>query len=162
MYPLLNNAYTVPIVTFILSLGTWSEKSLPKEAGLFKSISNGRLGTWALDDAGKVFYQQDDEWKMSSTQPLEQISVGKNAVWGVSSDGGVWKSDESSGSMIWSKVDGNLKQISASDNGNVWGTSAGGKVMRREHEEWKPVAGGWSIKLFFPSCSCQIAAYLFH
>ena len=132
-----------------MNVGTWSEKSLPKEAGTLKSISNGRLGTWALDDAGKVFHQQGDEWKMSSNQPLEQISVGKNAVWGVASDGGVWKSDDSSGSMKWGKVDGKLKQISASENGHVWGTSTDGKVMRREHDEWKPVAGWWIIRLFF-------------
>ena len=100
---------------------TWTQLSLPESVNSLKSISSGGLGTWGLGDGGQVLQYKDDGWEVTSTQSLEQISVGKDVLWGVSSDGGVWKGEYSSGSMKWSKVDGNLKQISASDNDHVWG-----------------------------------------
>ena len=43
--------------------------------------------------------------------------------------------------MKWDKVDGKLKQISVSDNGHVWGTSANGRIWRWENNRWKQVGG---------------------
>ena len=121
--------------------GAWTKTSLPQGVNSLKSISSGALGVWGLGDGGQVLHYKDDRWELSSTQSLEQISVGKDALWGVTSGYEVWKGEQSSGIIQWSRVHGVLKQISASESGQVWGTNANGRIWRLKGDQWEQIPG---------------------
>ncbi|MCK4651298.1 hypothetical protein KAT08_03955 [Candidatus Babeliales bacterium] len=88
-------------------------------------------------------FHQDFE-EVSGAQ-LKQFSVGKNYVWGINSEGEIFKSNnitDKKTKTFFSKIEGpKLKQISVGYDDSVWGISEKGEIYRYNNKKWKKIRG---------------------
>merc|ERR1711990_20067 len=132
--------------------GKWTRIS-----GTVKQMTNGPVGTFALNRHGIPYYRMGTHenpqsggrgWQKLGGR-LAQISAGKNSLWGINRHGAIYcmtptvsRSGKLSGR--WQRVGGRLKQISASkDSDVIWGVNPHGAVyykLSRRHR-WQKIPG---------------------
>jgi len=95
-----------------------------------KSVSTGGHGTWATDANDGIWYLKDDGNWQKTNGLLKQLSVSSRTVWGVNSGGRIYYSRFKAPTVIWILVPGALVQISASENGNVYGVNRAGHIFQ--------------------------------
>jgi len=118
--------------------------------GIFKQVSIGQFGVWAVDKQNSIYEKSLTSWDPVPGK-LKQISVGRNSIWGVDHKNDIYMTRNSNG-MQWTRISGKqLKQISVCGNNDdvVWGVDAVGHVHRRSGNSWQEIGGR-----YFKHVSC--------
>lgn len=109
-------------------------------AGL-KSVSTGGHGTWATDANDGIWYLKNDGNWQKTNGALKQVSVTSDRVWGVNKGAFIYHSTSKDPNMKWVRVTGGLQQISASENGNVYGVNKNDNIYQRTTNSWRLLPG---------------------
>jgi len=107
--------------------------------GVMSVSASDTFGTWVTTNKDKVYVKKtyDGPWILADPS-LKQISVSNLAMWGVNKYGEIFYSASKSPHAKWMKVYGpKLKQVTVSDNGQVWGLTSKGLLYNRQGHKWE-------------------------
>jgi len=137
-------------VALIVLLGygysdAWTDMKMPHPVqhptikGVMSVSASNTFGTWVTTNKDEVYVKKtsDGPWTLANPS-LRQISVSNLAMWGVNKYGEIFYSASKSPHAKWMKVYGpKLKQVTVSDNGQVWGLTSKGLLYNRQGYKWE-------------------------
>lgn len=94
--------------------------------GSLKHVSASMNYIWGVDAANRVYMAVRSNNPQLKLIPEEmvQVNAGDEEVWGVSPTGGLYKMPVDGSSETWTHVRDDMKYISASGNGYIWGVTS--------------------------------------
>ena len=118
--------------------GNWQK--IP--GGLKHVSASGNGWIWGVNSANKIYKCKkpcNGNWQHITDGRLKMISGGKTNVYGIGLDNGVY-TRPIDGSGSWNKIPKEvLKEVSASNDGYIWGVNSGKNVYRCK----EPCKGNW-------------------